>query len=647
MRKTLILAIALFVAWPAFAQAPTPIVITDKNGNTLTVTGATSGTQVGSPTPAVLTDKNGNALVLSSSGGGSGAGSVGVYIVATDAYPCTLIALPSNLCTQIHGDGRVFIDATTTLNGSTITTPTGNFTAADVGKSAWVTGQGIAAYKFTNGALVCPLSTISTVNSATSITLTTASDCTGAAQTATGTLVIGTKDGTALHALDAKIGCTAVYFPANAIILDDQSFLITPPACASPAGPTGTTGLPQPSAFGQSSNTQFIVTPDFNWASCTGAGAVSGGVCFGSALSQIWQFGFWGTGATSASNANCAGASGGKTFMATNNIGGAIYFVNAAGICVGQAGLVGAELNNLDEQWKEGGVQQVGIKACVNNAVGTVTESLYCSDNSVSGGVGLNVLANSSQFDTATYLYSNVTISGTLTSRGAQFCGGFGNSYAVTVNSGGVFNQDGDWVNQISGGGCTLVAGLNVASGGSHSFRNTKITASSNTITQAGVVIDECGNSVTGAGQVGSVTNPIFGNCSVQGKVTNGLVSNRNTTLTSTVLIPTTATWTGEAYAMLITLQAYDTAAGASCTTATTVAWTLSYLNATNTAETQTATETIATATGNGNATGGDPLRASFSIRMNGGNAVSYSTVVTPGANCVTVPSYSATFTVN
>lgn len=89
MRKTLILAVALFVAWPAFAQAPTPIVITDKNGNTLTVTGATSGTQVGSPTPAVLTDKNGNALVLGNGGSGGSASLLFTVSISTGTITAT------------------------------------------------------------------------------------------------------------------------------------------------------------------------------------------------------------------------------------------------------------------------------------------------------------------------------------------------------------------------------------------------------------------------------------------------------------------------------------------------------------------------------------------------------------------------------
>ena len=57
--------------------SPLAIVITDSNGKSLTVAGATSGSQFAAPTPCVLTDVNGNALVLSGSGGG------GVTSVAT------------------------------------------------------------------------------------------------------------------------------------------------------------------------------------------------------------------------------------------------------------------------------------------------------------------------------------------------------------------------------------------------------------------------------------------------------------------------------------------------------------------------------------------------------------------------------------
>ena len=53
--------------------SPTPVVITDSNGNAFTVTGTTSGQQVAAPTPVVLTDVNGNALQFEV---GSGSGSV-------------------------------------------------------------------------------------------------------------------------------------------------------------------------------------------------------------------------------------------------------------------------------------------------------------------------------------------------------------------------------------------------------------------------------------------------------------------------------------------------------------------------------------------------------------------------------------------
>jgi len=58
--------------------SPTAIVVTNSNGQALTITGATSGTQFAAPTPVVLCDVNGNALVLSGSGGSGSVTSVGL-----------------------------------------------------------------------------------------------------------------------------------------------------------------------------------------------------------------------------------------------------------------------------------------------------------------------------------------------------------------------------------------------------------------------------------------------------------------------------------------------------------------------------------------------------------------------------------------
>lgn len=45
---------------------PLPVVITDRNGNAFTVSGTTSGTQIGAPLPVTLTDVNGNSLQFTS-----------------------------------------------------------------------------------------------------------------------------------------------------------------------------------------------------------------------------------------------------------------------------------------------------------------------------------------------------------------------------------------------------------------------------------------------------------------------------------------------------------------------------------------------------------------------------------------------------
>ncbi len=112
-------------------------------------------------------------------------------------------------------------------------------------------------------------------------------------------------------------------------------------------------------------------------------------------------------------------------------------------------------------------------------------------------------------------------------------------------------------------------------------------------------------------------------------------VASRNSSLSSTTLLPSTKALNASGVA----IYAYDSAAGSGCTGNTTVTWTVSYTDPTNNAQTSTAVETITT---NGGATGGDALKTSLPIAIKPGTAVNISTVYAIGTGCTTGPSYAA-----
>lgn len=97
--------------------SPIPIVVTNANGQSLSITGATSGTQFGGPTPVVLCDINGNVLNLSASGGGmTWPSSVGIaYYAGSSAWGTSLTTSGSGTVVALTASPTF----TGTLNGST------------------------------------------------------------------------------------------------------------------------------------------------------------------------------------------------------------------------------------------------------------------------------------------------------------------------------------------------------------------------------------------------------------------------------------------------------------------------------------------------------------------------------------------------
>ena len=482
--------------------------------------------------------KNNTCTTGGGGGGGNSASFPATNGSAQNTWQIQTVPCASNPnCTQINGDGKVIVDATTNST-NTITCPNNdcNFVAGDVGKSVWVTQRGSGAWTYNSGAIICgnsnPVPTIATVNGPQSISI-TGSPCT-ANVTATGILVWGHKDGATLHALPTP--CMTIYYPGELSILIDDSFFIVSPPCAS-SGSTTATGVPQPSIIGQTT-TNWIVTPDFNYAHCTGNGSGVGTICVGSALTQIWQAVFWGTGGTN--NTNCPNASG-KTFLGHNPVGGAFYFVNLSGICPGQLGFTGAELNTLDDQWNEGGVQNVGLTALAVRTKAANTQSLSLSELGTpdQNAVGLQVGGGDQLNDYGSYPIACANITGTFTSRNTYFVNGgstvaFPCRAAVTIQSGGLWYSDGDFVNQVALSGSTSDVGISTQAGGKATLRNTTIGATSGAqvaISNGGVIVDGGGNSITsGVAQMTSFGS-IYGIQIIEGVCTGTATSSASLAL--------------------------------------------------------------------------------------------------------------------
>jgi len=128
---------------------------------------------------------------------------------------------------------------------------------------------------------------------------------------------------------------------------------------------------------------------------------------------------------------------------------------------------------------------------------------------------------------------------------------------------------------------------------------------------------------------------------SVQGN--SGSVASRNTSLGST----TNFTFSGalNSSSGSLVFDAWDSVIGVGCSTSTTIAWVITYVDVTGTTQTVNETETIAAATGNG-VVGGDKLDVVIPIagQTNNSTGITISNTYTLGSGCSTHPSYQASF---
>jgi hypothetical protein len=416
-------------------------------------------------------------------------------------------------CTTINANGHFVIDATSTST-TTVTCPNSdcNFTGTDVlgrpiasvGQTVWATTQGAAGFAFLNfTTVVCPQTTILSINGANSITLNATCTASGSANVV---LVWGTKDGAALATagVAAQAAGAAMIVPANAVILTDQPFLNSG---------TYTNNHPTPaliSAGGIVESTEFIMTPDFNWAACTGTSAVGGGVCFGSVVNQITGIYIWGTGLPTAQNANCANGAG-KVILAGLSQGAELIGVNVNGVCPGTTG-EGIELNTFDENFDYGGVQDSMTKACVVNGIADQLRSSDCHNQQIAGGLGLVINSGASAQDLASIYLGSTTIAGNFNTHGSHFVGN-GATFAVQCNSGGRWTSDGDFI----GIDAATQNAAQINTGCVAGARNTQFNGSVTGLTIGGsaTFIDQGGNTISGASVSGGAKGQqiVIGKC--------------------------------------------------------------------------------------------------------------------------------------
>lgn len=335
----------------------------------------------------------------------------------------------------VQANAQIISDATTVSGSSTITCPNNdcNFTSANPARSCG-TNACVGDIVFAAGVLgatenstiACPQSTISTINSAQSITLTAANDCT-ANQTANAQLVWGPDDTTALgNAYTAAVAtCTTLQLPSG-IMLVQAPLFNTPNAVCGVSQPYRI-----PSIFGATSETTTIVpTPNFNFANCQGGGR---GACFfGVQYEAAFLLGINGLGLT-------PGGGCGAINLVSNN--GSIFFDDLfEGWCGQSSGTTGMIFTANQTEGLFGGTISFGGTDCLMNGNQNQLFQWPCFGAGGLGNPGL--IVNGAQFISQGNDYNGVQInsSGSMRSisdRDVPFGSGAGS--ALVVNGGTLY----------------------------------------------------------------------------------------------------------------------------------------------------------------------------------------------------------------
>lgn len=293
MRKWLtIILLLLTSAGIACAQSSFPPTIYQNQGSNL---GVASKFNCSTGTTCTLA---GGTVAITSSGGGAVAPNQNVVYASPNCG-----SQPN--CSFVNADAHFVADASTTSTGTTITCPNSDcdFTGTDViGRPIAKVGQIVFAtsvgggYPNTMGTVICPQSTILSINNANSITVSSGGACT-ANTTATAWLFWGDDDSTNLATFWTLVGCSRGVLPAGYMFVQQGEFMSAPSANCSALS---NSVYQSPTLQGQGLTATWIIpTPNFSASTCVGTGGVGNGsnACFGSLSPTDWRdFSIWGGG---------------------------------------------------------------------------------------------------------------------------------------------------------------------------------------------------------------------------------------------------------------------------------------------------------------------------------------------------------------
>jgi len=497
------------------------------------VSAFTSGTVVVTVVGATQSVSNVTTIVNGGAGGPLATPNLSSWYFATNCNNATN-------CTAIKADGAILTDCTTVNTSSTVTCPDAIFTASDVGKSAWATSLGTGNGLAINALISCPISTIASVNSPTSITLTAANDCTSSL-TGNAAFFFGTDDGATIAAAMAANVANFVFSVGNAKVPAISRIFVSQGFGNTLASSPVTNISPFITISGGAAATSaayFVIMPNFNWAGCTGNNGTLSNVCFGAkAINMNYlSFGGFGLNGTGA----CPAAAQAKTVVAPATLVNQNYELNLNGICPGTLNLAGIEIDGLDSTLEWGGAIHVGTASCVVGGVGvsgfyndctndgsTVTGNA-CASATLNQCVGLWVKPAAQYQDFGSVWLENAVNQGNFTSRASHFYGG-GTFWAlINSNSGGVARHysDGDFFNESGSPAISTSFGILSDFGAQVYLHNSTVKAgAAGTVIQTnndGAVVtiyDQCGNSFSGGTIFTNTANAgnVEGTCSAGG----------------------------------------------------------------------------------------------------------------------------------
>jgi hypothetical protein len=475
-------------------------------------------------------------------------------------------------CTQINANGHVVTDVTSTST-TTVTCPNSdcNFTGTDiygrpnmaVGQKIWATtqGSGVGVGLLIYTTTVCPVTTVASF-SAQSVVLNASCTASGSGNVV---LVWGNTDGATLNGV-VGTNCVNYSLPSGALVLIERGFANTAPACATGATLAASIAVPGPTLTAPMGDAALVLTPDFNWATCAGAS------CIGNTSMSMQNIFIWGTGLTSATNANCANGNG-KIILTA----GQLQTVDMAGVCPGATNMVGINMNVADALLYEGGAQEVGTIACQVGASGqgVLLTNNDCHNYNVASGIGMKILAGATAVDVSSYYYANLQLFGTLTSRGTHIISVAGLG-GISVQSGGQWISNSDFVGVDSP---VNTNALVLFSGGQVQSSNTKFNTGGATVSinSAGTFIDLGGNTISGTGLINPQSGSVWSGSQIIGGSCTGVVTSAATvglygagqtaatTCTSTTLQGQVVTRAGTLVALSCSATAGNQA-GSACT---------------------------------------------------------------------------------